>query len=185
MKNDDDIVALADGHRQHFEELDLLVLCAGVGSAGEIASYPIRKFDRQIAVNVRAPLLLTQQLLPTLRKTAADDPERGSKIIAISSLTGMVAEPLLAAYGASKAALISLCESILVEEAANGVTATAISPGFVNTEMSEWLEDRIDPTTMIRALDVALLVSAISRMSRYAAIPNVAITRPGTELWRA
>jgi len=185
MAVESDVDVLAEAHLGNFASLDLLVLCAGVGSAGEIASYPIHRFDKQIAVNVRSPFLLVQRMLPTLRATADLEPERGAKIVALASITGMVAESDLAAYGASKAALISLCESIIIAEAQNGVTATAISPGYVDTDMSGWVHDRIAADVMIRATDIAVLVSAIARMSRYAAVPNIAVTRPGEQLWRA
>ena len=185
MSIEEDVDVLAEAHLQHYENLDLLVLCAGIGSAGDLGTYPIRKFDEQIAVNVRSPLLLIQRLLPMLRGTALSEPVFGSKIIAISSITGMVAEPNLAAYGLSKAAVISLCESITVAEGEHGVTATSISPGFVDTDMSGWVHDRIGAEVMIRASDIAILVSAIARLTRYAVVPNIAVTRPGDQIWRA
>jgi NAD(P)-dependent dehydrogenase (short-subunit alcohol dehydrogenase family) len=185
MSIEEEVGALADAHIERYEYLDLLVLCAGMGSSGELSAYPMRKFDKQIAVNVRSPLLLIQRLLGILRTTALSEPMVGSKIVAIASIAGMAAEPDLAAYGASKAALISLCESIIVAEAANGVTATSISPGYVDTDMSGWVHDRVSADVMIRATDIAILVSAISRLSRYAAVPNIAVTRPGDQLWRA
>lgn len=73
--------------------------------------------------------MLVQALLPVLRATAAECPEQGAKIIALSSITGVYPESGLAAYGASKAALIALCKSVNVEVSAAGVTATAICPG--------------------------------------------------------
>jgi len=185
MSVDDDVNALAEAHLRRFDRLDLLVLCAGSGSAGVFEEYPMRKFDKQIALHVRSPMLLTQQLLPTLRRTAVSEKVTGAKIVALSSIAGVVAEPELAAYGASKAALISLCEAITVAEASTGVTATAISPGYVDTDMASWAHDRVPPEVMIRATDIAILVLAIARLSRHAVIPNIVVTRPGSSLWRA
>lgn len=182
---DEGISALVAAHLKQFDRLDLLVHCAGSGTAGPFAEYSISKLDRQIALHVRTPMLLTQRLLPLLRHTADLEPTTGSKIVALSSIAGVVAEPDLAAYGASKAALISLCESITVAEASNGLTATAISPGYVDTDMSSWVHDRVRPEVMIRATDIAVLVSAIARLSRFAAIPNIVVSRPGPSLWRA
>lgn len=176
---------LAENHLLNFESLDLLILNAGIGYSGELCSFPLRKFDRQMEVNVRSPLLLIQSLLPALRATARLEPDIGTKIVAISSITGMVGELDLAAYGATKAALISLCESVIVAESDRGVSATSISPGYVDTNMTEWMNDRIPADTMIRAHDIAILVSAISRLSRNAVVPNIAVTRPGKQIWRA
>jgi 3-oxoacyl-[acyl-carrier protein] reductase len=178
------VTELAAAHVDRFGSLGVLVLCAGTGTAGPLASYPMPRLDKQFAVSVRAPFLLVQHLLPALR-AAAGNSDHGAKIIAIASITGMVAETGLAAYGACKAALISLCESITIAETGNGVTATAISPGYVNTDMSTWVHDRIDPATMISPADIAELVSCISRLSRHAVVPNVPVSRPGPQLWRA
>jgi 3-oxoacyl-[acyl-carrier protein] reductase len=185
MGIEDQVVALAEHHRDQHANLDLLVLCAGMGTAGDLATFPMTRFDRMLTINLRSPLVLVQQLMPALRATAATQPDLGAKVVAVASLAGIAAEPGLAGYGATKAALISLCESIIVAEADTGVTATAISPGYVDTDMTEWLHDKIDPATMIRASDIAALVSAIARLSRYAAVPNITVTRPGPQLWRA
>jgi NAD(P)-dependent dehydrogenase (short-subunit alcohol dehydrogenase family) len=186
MADDEQTGALADRHVARFGTLDVLVLAAGVGMAGPLDDFPVRRLDRQLAVNLRAPFLLVQRLLPALRAAAAAAPGGpGSKIIAIASITGMAAEPGLAAYGASKAALISLCESVIAAEAGHGVSATAISPGFVDTDMARWQHDQIDPATMISAADIAELAWCVTRLSRYAAVPNIPVTRPGPLLWRA
>ena len=125
--------------------------------------------------------------MPTPRPSPAaiDEPHPGAKIIAIASITGTASEPGLAAYGATKAALISLCESITASEGTAGVNATAISPGYVDTDMTAWIRDRLDPAEMIRVDDIAEIALTICRLSRYAAIPNIVVTRPGGNLWRA
>jgi 3-oxoacyl-[acyl-carrier protein] reductase len=180
MADEDQVRALA----RNVAALDVLVLSAGLGSAGPLEDYPVRRLDQQLAVNLRAPFLLIQLLLPALR-AAARRSEHGARIIAIASITGMAAEPGLAAYGASKAALISLCESVTAAEGGQGVMATAISPGYVDTDMASWQHDRIDPATMISAADIAELACSVTRLSRHAAVPNIAVTRPGPQLWRA
>jgi 3-oxoacyl-[acyl-carrier protein] reductase len=185
MAVESDIEALADAHIARFGRLHVLVTAAGVGMAGDLASFPVRRLDTQFAVNVRAPVVLVQRLLPLLRSTSESAPEYGVKIIALASITGVVSEPNLAAYGMTKAALISWCESITLAEGLNGVNATAISPGYTDTGMSAWVHDEIAPSTMIRKADVAELAIALCRLSRYAAVPNVVISRPGQRIWRA
>jgi NAD(P)-dependent dehydrogenase (short-subunit alcohol dehydrogenase family) len=61
MGREEDIRALARGHTDRFGSLDLLVLSAGTGTSGRIADYPMRRFDRQMTVNVRAPFALVQE----------------------------------------------------------------------------------------------------------------------------
>jgi 3-oxoacyl-[acyl-carrier protein] reductase len=185
MAAEEDVRRLAHSHAKRFGDMDMLVLSAGYGANGPIAGYPVHRFDRQVAVNLRAPFVLVQECLPSLRRAAASRPERGARIVAIASLTGMAAEPGLAAYAATKAALISLCQSINAEESASGITATAISPGYVDTEMSSWVRDRISPADMIEPDDIAELAAALSRLSARAVIPNIMVARRGDTQWRA
>jgi NAD(P)-dependent dehydrogenase (short-subunit alcohol dehydrogenase family) len=185
MGREADIRALARSHADRFGSLDLLVLSAGTGTSGRIAEYPMRRFDRQMTVNVRAPFALVQECLPALRRAAAARPAHGSRVVAIASILGIVAEPGLAAYGAAKAALISLCQSVNAEESSAGVIATAIAPGYVDTEMSAWVHDSIGPDQMIPPADIAELVLALAQMSARSVVPLIALSRAGETHWQA
>jgi 3-oxoacyl-[acyl-carrier protein] reductase len=176
---------VADAHIAAYGRLDVLVIAAGVGAAGPLDTAALRRFDKQFAVNVRAPYVLVQKLLPVLRATAAQHSTRGAKIIMLSSITGVYPEPGLAAYGASKAALIALCRSINAEVSAAGVTATAICPGYVDTDMTAWMRDRIDPDEMISTADIAELAVSLTRLSARAVVPELIMTRAGEQLHRA
>lgn len=185
MVIEDDVRRLAERHAQQFGRLDVLVIGAGVGSSCALENTTMKRYDLQFNVNVRAPFVLLQTCLPLLCKTAAAHPRRGAKIIALASITGVAAEPDLAAYGAAKAALISLCRSVNTEVSADGVAATAICPGFVDTDMSAYMRGQIDPRQMIRVEDVAELAMSVTRLSAFAVIPELVVTRPGEQLWRA
>ncbi len=179
------ITELAEAHAERFGRLDLLVLNAGTGSVGEVAELTPKARDRMLDVNFRAPLALIQATLPLLRKSAEADPRRGAKIVALASITGVAGEPGLALYGATKAALISLCETVSLEESARGVSATAISPGYVDTDMTAWKHGELEPSAMLPTADIAELVLAVSRLSARAVVPNIVISRSGDQLWRA
>ena len=183
MAAEDDVVRLADAHAGTFDRLDALILNAGMGSIGPLAEFPVRRFDKLYAVNVRANYLLVQHLLPLLRATAGT--AGTAKVIAVSSLTGIAGEPLNSAYGASKAALSSLCETLNTEESMSGVTASAVCPGYVATAMTAPLAEQVAPNSMIEAADVAEVVVGLTRLSRSVVVPFVPMTRPGPHLWRA
>jgi 3-oxoacyl-[acyl-carrier protein] reductase len=172
-------------HLANYRRLDVLVLCAGVGSVGEIEGYPLARLDKQVDVNLRAPFQLVSECLPLLRQTAGHVPERGAKIVAIASITGVVAERGVAAYGASKAALVSLCEAVNLEASVHGVTATAIAPGYVDTDMTAWMHDKIHPESMIPVEDITELFAALLNLSPRSVVPNIVVGRPGTTLWHA
>jgi NAD(P)-dependent dehydrogenase (short-subunit alcohol dehydrogenase family) len=136
-------------------------------------------------VNLRAPVLLLQQCLPLLRVAAAANLGRGAKVVALSSITGVYSEAQLGVYGATKAALISLVSTFNTEESGNGVTATAISPAYVDTDMSAWIHDKIPAEEMIEVGDIVELVDSLLRLSSKAVVPNIVVTRAGTDGLRA
>jgi 3-oxoacyl-[acyl-carrier protein] reductase len=185
MSREADVEALAQAQYERGGELDLLVLAAGVGAGGPIDGYRMHRLDLQFMVNVRAPFQLVSLLLPALRAAARHRPALGARIVAMSSITGQAAEPGLAAYGATKAALTLFCETITSEEGSNGVLATALAPGYVDTDMAAWVHGSIPPDEMIQTSDVAELTLALTRLSRWAAVPTIVMTRPGPNLHRA
>lgn len=185
MADEDGIARLLAEHADRYTTMSALVLNAGVGTAGALADSSMRRFDKTIAVNLRAPLHLVQGALPMLRAGAAADPDRGAKVIALSSITGVYAEAGLAVYGAAKAAIISLLATLNAEESGNGVTATAIAPAYVDTDMSAWIHDRIPPERMLAVNDVVEMVDSILRLSARAVVPTIVMSRAGTDGYRA
>lgn len=171
--------ALAEAHAERFGALRALVLNAGIGTAGPIAQFPMRRFDKTVAVNLTAPFALLQNCLPLLRKGAAENPQRGAKVIAVASITGVYAEANLAVYGATKAALMSLVETLNAEESGDGVAGTAIAPAYVDTDMSEWTKDRIPADTMLTVNDVVELADAVLRLSNRAVLSRMVLSRAG------
>jgi 3-oxoacyl-[acyl-carrier protein] reductase len=180
LADPDQPTRLAAEHQVAFGAVDCLVLNAGVGTAGPIVDLPAHRFDKIVAVNLRAPHALLQAALPGLRTAAAKHPDHGVRITALSSITGVYAERGLAVYGATKAALIALVASINAEESANGVTATAISPGYVDTDMSAWVAEQIPPERMIPVDDVARLAGALVDLSARTVVPHLVLSRAGT-----
>jgi len=184
MANEDAVSALARHHTDSFDRLDALILNAGMGAIGPFADFPLRKLDKLFTVNVRSAYQLVQQLLPLLRDTGSGS-DQGARVIAMASMTGISAEPLNSAYGATKAALISLCETLTVEEHHHGVSGIAVCPGYVATDMTTGLADTVDQATMITADDVADQTVALTELSRTVVIPRLLLTRPGLNLWHA
>lgn len=183
MSDEHDLLRLTDAHSAAFGQLDALVLNAGMGSIGSFAEFPARRLDKLFAVNVRAAYVLVQRALPLLRKTATE--HGAARVVAVSSMTGVAGEPLNSAYGATKATLISLCETLNTEESEGGVLATAVCPGYVATDMTAPLADQVAPELMIAPADVAEVVVSLTRLSGSAVVPQIAMTRPGPHLWRA
>ena len=67
MADPDTAVGLIQRHRDEYGDMSALILNAGVGTAGSIADYPLKRLDKTIAVNFRSPFVLIQEALPLLR----------------------------------------------------------------------------------------------------------------------
>lgn len=152
-------------HREKFESLATLVLNAGMATAGLVGEFDMRQFDKVVDVNLRAPFALLQEALPLLRQWAAVEPQRGAKVIALSSITGVFTEPGLAAYGSTKAALSHLIDAVNLEQSGHGVSGTAIEPGYVDTDMTAGMHT-IAPTTMIKVGDSAAVIQRSGSLNR-------------------
>jgi len=167
----DDCARLVAAHRERFGRLDVLVNSAGVGIAGMVADLPAKHLDLQLGVNLRGLFLVTQAAIPLLRES------RGW-IVNLASIAGTLPTPGLATYGATKAAVIALTRSLNEELDADGVRATAICPGFVDTPMAEW--SGLAGDEMIQPEDCAEIVRMLLRLSPRARIPQVVIERAGS-----
>ena len=173
----DALPGLVQRHDTVFGSMRALVLNAGVGTAGTLDEFPLRRLDKMVEVNLTSAVVLIQQAIPLLRRGAQEDISRGARIIGISSITGAYAEKGLAVYGASKAALLSLLETVTLEEAPNGIVATGIAPGYVDTDMSAWIKDTIPAETMIQVDDVVAVVNMVLDLSVNTAVGRIVMTR--------
>ncbi len=111
--------------------VDILVNSAGVALVGTVLDFSAEDWDRTMAINVRAPFLLSQALAPEMIAAG-----RG-KIINISSQTGVIALPEHAAYATSKGGLNALTKSLMTELAPHNIQVNAICPTVVMTEMGK------------------------------------------------
>lgn len=170
VSNEEDCARLVDAHRERYGGLDVLVNSAGIGIAGKIEDQPAKHVDLQLDVNLRGLLVVTRLALPLLK-------ESKGHVINLASIAGTQPTPVLAVYGATKAAVLALTRSLNAELEADGVRCTALAPAFVDTPMASW--SGIPPEQMIRPEDCAELVRAVLRLSPYARVPEIVVERMG------
>jgi len=168
VSREEDCERLVAAHRERFGGLDVLVNSAGIGIGGRIEDLSTKHFDLQLAVNLRGLFLVTKLCLPMLKES------RGW-IVNLASIAGTIPTPGLSAYGASKAAVISLTRTLNAELESDGVRAVALCPGFVDTPMAEW--SGIPADEMIQPEDCAELVRFLLRLSPHARVPQVVVER--------
>ena len=112
------------------DRLDILVANAGTSKSATIEETTVEDFDRLFAVNVRAPFVLVQQLLPIMGND--------SSIVLISSLAAHAAVGTLSAYAATKGAVDTLVKHFASVMGARGIRVNAVAPGVVQTDMSNF-----------------------------------------------
>ncbi len=144
---------------------------AGLGIGGRVEDMTAKQWDLQFGVNLRGLFLLTRGAIPLLRET------RGH-IVNLASIAGTLPTPGLAAYGATKAAVIAFTRSLNAELEGDGVRALALCPAFVDTPMAAWAG--IPAEEMIQPEDCAELVRAVLRLSPYARVPQIVVERLGS-----
>jgi len=110
-------------------DIDVFVSNAGVGMHAELERLDATLFDKTLAVNLRAPFLVTQAVLPGMRR------RRFGRLLYISSTAAQVGGIIGPHYAASKAALSGLAHAYAVALASEGITANVLAPALVETEM--------------------------------------------------
>jgi NAD(P)-dependent dehydrogenase (short-subunit alcohol dehydrogenase family) len=118
--------AITEAVTGEFGQIDALVHSAGIYEAALIADATLESYERQFAINVRAPYLLTQALLPHMRE--------GGSIVFLSSTVAHVGFPGCAAYSATKGAVESMARG-LAAELTPTIRVNIVAPGFVLTPM--------------------------------------------------
>jgi len=179
MVEEKDIVSLVARHRERFGRLDVLVNNAGVGIGGAIADHETKKLDMQLGVNLRATYLTSREAIPMLKAAGA---EHGKALIAnTASIAGKHGQGWLGAYSATKAGVVGLTQALHKELGGDGVQATALCPGFVNTAMTDWV-DGVPKEDMIQPEDLAEAVRYLLRTSSACFVPELQFVRAGDVL---
>jgi NAD(P)-dependent dehydrogenase (short-subunit alcohol dehydrogenase family) len=177
MSDEGDIKAVAEQHRERFGRCDVLVNNAGLGIGGAIADAETKKLDLQLDVNLRAVYLMTRECIPMLKEAGG---EHGKALIVnTASIAGKFGQGWLAAYSATKFGVVGLTQAMHRELSNEGVAATALCPGFVDTNMTEWVRDEVGREKMIQPEDIAGAVRYLLHTSPYCIVPEIQFIRPG------
>lgn len=111
-------------------QIDILINNAGINKIGPVSELKVDDFEKVQKVNVTAPFVLCQRVLPGMRD------RKWGRIINISSIWGKISKAYRAPYSASKFAIDGLTAAISAEVAADGVLINSIAPGFIDTELT-------------------------------------------------
>jgi short-subunit dehydrogenase len=180
MADEDGIKTVVQRHRERFGRLDVLVNNAGVGIGAAVAEQQSKYVDMQIAVNLRAIILFYRECAEMLRAAGA---EHGKALVVnLSSFAGKSGQPWLSVYSATKAGVVGYTQAMNKELNAEGVKSVAFCPGFVDTDMSDFIKESVDAAEMMRPEDIAEGVRFILRLSPACIVPEIVFQRPGESL---
>lgn len=138
-----DYELLVDTLEQQFGRLDGILHNAGIlGERTELEHYPINVWDDVMSVNLRAPFILTQELLPLLKKS------ENASVVFASSGVGRETRERWGAYSVSKIAIEAVSELFAKENTASNLRFNCINPGATRTAMRATAFPAEDPKTL-------------------------------------
>ena len=118
-------------------QVDVLVNNAGITRDGLVMRMSEEDFNAVIQTNLNGCFNMCRHLTPRLLK------QKGGRIINMTSVVGVMGNAGQVNYAASKAGMIGLTKSLAREVASRGITVNAIAPGFIETDMTDQLSDRV------------------------------------------
>ena len=127
---------------KEYGQLDILVNNAGITRDGLLMKMSEEDFDKVISINLKGAFHTIRFASRQMLK------QKSGRIINISSVTGVAGNAGQANYAAAKAGLIGLTKTAARELASRGITVNAIAPGFIETDMTEVLSDKVKETVI-------------------------------------
>lgn len=134
-------LALEEAAEQIAQQIDVDSLNVLVNNAGgnsfmsPVQSMRLSGWRKTLNLNLDSIVALTQALIPRLVNSG------NGSVINVASVAGLNSSPFMSHYGAAKAALISFSRSLAVELAAQGVRVNSLVPGWIETDLTDFLRD--------------------------------------------
>ena len=131
MTKGEEIAAMVAYAKTELGRLDILVNNAGVQHVAPVDEFPVEKWDQIIAINLTSAFHAIRAAVPIMRA------QKHGRIVNIASAHGLVASPFKSAYVSAKHGVVGLTKTVALEVAQEGITCSAICPGYVKTPLVE------------------------------------------------
>ncbi len=180
MADEEAIRAVVQLHREKYGRLDVLVNNAGVGIGAAAGEHQSKYVDLQLDVNLRAIILFYRECAEMLR--AAGGETRQALVVNMASIAGKSPSPWLSVYSATKAAVLAYTQAMNKELSTEGIKSVAFCPGFVDTDMTEFVRGTVSQEDMIKTSDIAEALRFLLRLSPACVVPEIIFQRPGDDI---
>lgn len=127
---------------EQYGTIDVLINNAGINKDGLFIRMSEEDFDQVIQTNLKGTFNLSRHITPIMLK------KKSGTIINMSSVVGIAGNPGQANYAASKAGIIGLTKSLAKEIGSRSITVNAIAPGYIETDMTDALSDKVKKQMM-------------------------------------
>jgi len=131
-----EVESLFDEAEKLFEKIDILVCNAGITRDNLVLRMKNEDFEQVIDVNLKSTFILNRNAIKKMMR------RKYGRIINISSVVGVTGNPGQANYVASKAGMIGMSKSFAQEVASRGITINCVAPGFIESPMTDVLNDQ-------------------------------------------
>lgn len=135
VTKEDEVQAAFKTVKKEGKRLDVLVNNAGLGKFGPIDKLPLTEWDVQMETNLRGVFLCTREAIPAM-KEQNEKTGFGGHIVNIASVAGLIGNPMIGAYNASKFGLRGFSEALMKEVREDGIKVSCIYPGSVETQFA-------------------------------------------------
>ena len=146
----------------------ILVNNAGIAASAKLTDTTDEMWDRMLRVNASGAFYCTRAVLPLMLAA------KWGRIVNMASVAGRAGAPYIAAYTASKHALLGLTRALAAEVASRGITVNAVCPGYVDTEMTDASAANIVKRTGRTEEDARKILEGFSPQGRLMTAPEVA-----------
>ncbi|HEX2155243.1 MAG TPA: 3-oxoacyl-[acyl-carrier-protein] reductase [Acidimicrobiia bacterium] len=142
VSDPDQVSGMFDQVTESLGHVEVLVNNAGINRDNLVLRMSPEDFDAVIATNLRSAFLCTRTALRGMLR------QKWGRIICIASVAGVAGNPGQANYAASKAGLIGFAKTVAKEVGSRGITVNTIAPGFIDTDMTEALDDDLKKASL-------------------------------------
>ncbi|MBV9682616.1 MAG: SDR family oxidoreductase [Solirubrobacterales bacterium] len=176
LAGEDGVREVVARHRERYGRLDVLVNNAGVGIGARADEHMTKFIDLQLDVNLRSIILFYRECAELLRAAGAE--HRNALVVNLASIAGKSPQSWLSVYSATKAAVAAYSVSMNKEFAKHGVKSVAFAPGFVDTDMTDYVKDKVPAEEMLRPSDISEGLRFLLRVSPMCLVPEIVFQRP-------